>query len=200
MHRAGGTATLRVMSSHSAQQWFEKAEALRARGDEAGALAAYSSAAEVARDLFDPALEARAMLAVGELKALAEDLRGAREAFDEAIGRAMEGGVPEVEADAWFAMASACFDSGISKDGHDALLEAMALYRQLADEAPENRERKARLARAIHLYGEHLGVLGSESDARQALELARIMYEELGDTAAVEGLREEMRLLTEYSR
>jgi tetratricopeptide (TPR) repeat protein len=188
------------MQPTSPQAWLESAEALRSRGDEPGALAAYEAAAKAAQSIFDPASEARAMLGVGEMKVLADDSRGARSAFDEAIGRAMEGGLPEVEADSWFALASACFDSGLSKDGHDALLEAMALYRELADAAPEDRDRKARLARAIRLYGEHLGVLGSESDARQALELARIMYEDLGQQEIAAGIREEMERLRDYSR
>lgn len=188
------------MLSTSAQEWLQKATTLRSSGDEAGALEAYLNAAKAAHDVFDPALEAQAMLAVGELKAIADDLRGARDAFDEAIGRAMEGGVPDVEADAWFGFASVSFDFGLSKDGHDALLEAMALYRQVAEAAPEDPQCKAKLARAIHLYGEHLGVLGSEADARQALELARIMYEDIGQTELANGIAEEMRLLGDFSR
>ena len=112
----------------------------------------------------------------------------------------MEGGVPLVEADAWFALATACFDAGLSKDGHDSLLEGMALYRQLADASPEDRELKRRLARSIRVYGEHIGVLGSESDARQALELARMMFDDLGDMDVATGIAKEIALLKEYSR
>lgn len=184
-----------IFARMTAAERIEEAERARARGEESAALAAYEEAARLAHAVFDPALEARAMLGVGQLRALSEDLRGAREALQEAVARAMEGGDALVEADAHLAIAACAFDAGQSKDGHDALLEAMALYRQ-QDSAPA----KVGLARATRLYGEHLGVLGSESDARQALQLARLMFEDLGDEAAVRGVDEDLRLLKEYSR
>jgi tetratricopeptide (TPR) repeat protein len=188
------------MEAKRATDWLAVGDRHRRSGDDASAVTAYQQAIQLARSAFDPAVEARALLSTGEILVLADDFRGARDAFDEAIGRAMEGGDRLIEAEAWFALASSCFDQALSKDGHDALLEAMTLYRQLADEAPEDLEAKRRLARSIRLYGEHLGVLGSESDAKQALELARIMYSDVGDHVAAEGIAEEMTALREYSR
>lgn len=184
----------------NATEWLQKAETRRRAGDEPGALAAYLEAARAAQAIFDPAVEARAMLGVGEMRLLQDDSAGARQAFDDAIGRAVEGAEPDVEVQAWFGLASACFDAGASKDGHDALLEAMALARDLADRNPGDRDRKVQLARAIRLYGEHIGVLGSESDARQALELARIMYADLGDSDAARSVQEEIEKLNAWAR
>jgi tetratricopeptide (TPR) repeat protein len=184
----------------NARELLQRAEACRRTGDEAGALAAYTQAAAAAQAVFEPAVEARAMLGVGEMRLLQDDPAGARQAFDDAIGRAVEGGDPEVEAEAWFGLASACFDAGASKDGHDALLEAMALARDLADRSPTDRMKKGRLARAVRLYGEHIGVLGSESDAKQALELARIMYTDLGDLEAARSVQQEIEKLNAWAR
>jgi tetratricopeptide (TPR) repeat protein len=179
----------------TAADLIEQGEQARSRGDEAAALAAFEEAAHLAHTVFDPALEARAMLAVGQLRALREEPLGAREALQEAAARAMEAGDLLTEADAHLAMAVHAFDAGQSKDGHDALLEAMALYRQI-DAEPG----KTGLARATRMYGEHLGVLGSESDARQALLLARVMFADLGDDLAVQGIDEDLRRLVEFSR
>ena len=184
----------------NAVESIEQAEQLRRRGDEAGALDAFARAAALARDVFDPATEARGMLGVGQMRVLLDDSRGACEAFEEAVARAVEGGLPDVEADAWLGFAGAAFDGGKSKDGHDALLEAMALSRTLADEAPDDRARKERLARTIRIYGEHLGVLGSDADAKQALELARIMYSDLGDQEFARGIQEEIQKLRDWAR
>jgi tetratricopeptide (TPR) repeat protein len=184
----------------TAPEHLQSAEVLRQAGDEAGAAQAFSQAAEEAHRCFDPATEARAMLGLGAMLLVRDEGERARSAFNDAISRAVEGGVPEVEAEAWFALAAACFDAGLSKDGHDALLEAMALFRKLADEAPEDAGRKGRLARAIRVYGEHLGVLGTESDARQALEIARLMYADLGDDAAARAIADDVRSLKDWAR
>lgn len=140
------------------------------------------------------------MLGVGELRLLLGDDVGARRAFDEAIGRAMEGGAARLEAEAWLRLASACFDNGLSKDGHDSLLEAMALYREIADADPSDVPAKHSLAQCIRLYGEHLGVLGSESDAKQALELARIMYLDMGETEIARSVEADLAKLREWAR
>lgn len=174
---------------------LEKAKELRRAGAEAEALAAYEKAAALAQGVFAPALEALALLGAGQMHALAGNLASARVSLEEAIARSMEGGVPLVEADAWLALAHAGFDDGRSKDGHDALLEAMALYREL--EGPEAQQG---LALTVRLYGEHIGVLGDAEEARHALELARIMYGELGDEAAVRGIRHDLARLHEFSR
>jgi tetratricopeptide (TPR) repeat protein len=183
-----------------ASDWLTDAEHRRQCGDEAGALDAFKRAAESARAAFDPAGEGRAMLGVGEMRLLLADDAGARRAFEEAIARAVEGGAPDVEAEAWFRLATAFFDAGRSKDGHDALLESMALLRQMADDAPDDAAVKARLARAIRVYGEHLAVLGTESDARQALEIARLMYVDLGETQVAAAIDADVRRLGDWAR
>ncbi len=76
----------------------------------------------------------------------------------------------------------------------------MALYRELADASPTDESLKRRLARSIRVYGEHLGVLGTESDANQALELARIMYADFGDADVAQSIAEEMARLRDYAR
>lgn len=174
---------------------FLLAQRLHEQGDEAGALAAFERAARAAHQQFDPATEAKAMLGAGDVRRLLGDAAGARDAYEEAIARAMEGGERLVEADAHFALALVAFDQGHSKDGHDALLEAMALYR---DEGGD--EAKWRLARAVRHYGEHLGVLGSTPEARQALELARAMFTDLGDRAAADGIADDLARLADYAR
>ncbi len=179
---------------------LDRADAARRSGDDQEALSACLEASRQARELFAPDLEARAMLGVAQIRALGDELRPGRDAFDEAIARAVEGGVPVIEAEAWFGLASTFFDHGRSKDGHDALLEAMALCREISEASPDDRTAKARLARAIRLYGEHIGVLGSESDARQALELARIMYADLGEAAIAQSITADIAALREYSR
>lgn len=177
------------------QQQLEAADLARARGDEPTALAGFLAAALLARAAFAPALEGRAMLSAGELRHVAGDAAGAREALEEAVARAMEGGDRLVEGDAWYALATVAFDAGRSKDGHDALLEAMALYREL-----DGREPQRRLARAVRLYGEHLGVLGGAAEARQALELAKAMFSDLGEAEAARGVDEDLAQLDGFSR
>jgi tetratricopeptide (TPR) repeat protein len=184
----------------TAQELIAAAEQARRSGDEATALKHFSDAAEQARRAFEPAVEGKAMLGVGEMRLLLGDDLGARRAFDEAIGRAMEGGDAHVEAAAWFCLASSCFDAGLSKDGHDSLLESMALYREIADADPADIAAKTRLAQCIRLYGEHLGVLGSESDAKQALELARIMYLDLGETEIARSVEGDLERLRNWAR
>lgn len=174
---------------------LQQADELFRKGDEIAARDAYRRAAVSARTVFDPESEARAMFGLGTLLAAAEDHDSARSAFEEAAARAMEAGNRLLEADAHFALAHAHFDAGRSREGHDELLEAMALYRRL-----ESDEARIGLARATRVYGEHLGVLGSVDDARQALELARLMFRELGDEEAARGVTEEIGRLDEFAR
>lgn len=174
---------------------LDRAEELRRAGAEAEALAAFEEAAQLAAEIFAPAEEAQALLGAGQLHALSGNLASARQRLEEAIARSMEGGVPLVEADAWLALAHAGFDDGRSKDGHDALLEAMALYRGLDGDAA-----RQGLAQSVRLYGEHIGVLGDTAEARQALVLARIMYTELGDEDAARGVGEDLERLDAYGR
>lgn len=167
----------------------------RRREGDAEAEALYREAARRARETFDPGNEARAMLAIGALRAQAEDSQAAFEALNEAAARAMEAGDLLLEAQTHHALAAAYLDAGRSKDGHDALLEAMSLYRRV------NRpEARVGLARTTRMYGEHLGVLGSADDARQALELARIMFVDLGDQEGARGVEEDLQRLAEYAR
>lgn len=174
---------------------LQRAEEQRRAGAETEALATYEEAAALAGELFAPDVEARALLGAGQMYALAGDLASARLRLEDAISRSMEGGVPLVEADAWLALAHAGFDDGRSKDGHDALLEAMTLYRD-----HEGAEAQQGLALSVRLYGEHIGVLGDADEARHALELARIMYSELGDEAAAGGIQGDLTRLQEFSR
>jgi hypothetical protein len=177
------------------EQLLEMAEVRRRAGDETGALALLGEAAVQAKANFEPALEAQAMLGTGQLLTLGGNDKAARSVFEEAVARAMEGGDVVTEADAHFALATLAFDSGRSKDGHDALLEAMALCRD-----QDTLDGKRRLARAVRLYGEHIGVLGSAEDARQALELAWVMFDDLGDAQAAAGVRADIVKLQEFSR
>lgn len=171
------------------------ADELLRTGDENGARDAYRRAAAAARLEFAPQVEARAMLSLGALLAASDDTDAARSALEEAMARAMEAGDMMLEADAHFALAHAHLDAARSKDGHDELLEAMALYRRM-----DSVEARTKLARATRVYGEHLGVLGSESDARQALELAKLMFTELGDAEAAAGIDEELERIRDYER
>src|SRR5690554_2767572 len=114
-----------------ARSVLDRAERLRSEGREEAALAAYLEAASLAADAFAPDVEARAMLGAGQLYALNDEYFRAARALQDAVSRAVEAGSPFVEAQAWFALAGASFDAGRSKDGHDAVLEAMALYRSL---------------------------------------------------------------------
>jgi hypothetical protein len=50
------------------------------------------------------------------------------------------------------------------------------------------------------VYGEHLAVLGTESDARQALEIARLMYVDLGETDVAVAIEGDIRRLGEWAR
>lgn len=176
---------------------LQRAEEHRRAGAEAEALATYEQAAALAGELFAPDIEARALLGAGQMHALAGNLASARLRLEDAVARSMEGGVPLVEADAWLALAHACFDDGRSKDGHDALLESMALYRDLEVEGAAAQQG---LALAVRLYGEHIGVLGDTAEARHAFELARIMYSELGDDAAAGGIQGDLERLHAFSR
>ena len=164
------------------------AERLLSAGDEAAALAAYEQAAREARARFDPLTEACAKLGTGDVHRLAGNDEAARAAYEEAAQRAVEGGSVLVEADAHFALALTAFDAGRSKDGHDALLEAMELYRREPGDAA-----KSRLARSVRLYGEHLTVLGNAVEANRALELARSIYRELGDAGAAASVDEDLK-------
>lgn len=179
----------------NALELLKEANARRQRGDEQGALHSFELAAEYAADFAQPGLEAQALLGAGELHGLLDDPARARTCLEAAIARSMEAGTPLVEADAWLALAHGGFDAGRSKDAHDALLEAMALYRDLDGE-----HAKRGLARTVRLYGEHIGVLGDATEARQALELARIMYLELGDGQAAQGIAADLERLHDYAR
>lgn len=179
----------------SIEMMLATAERARDRGAEEEALAAFVAAAQAARTQFAPEFEARAHLGAGAIRHLLGDEKGARASFEEAIGRAMEGGSRLLEADAYYALAMLAFDHGRSKDGHDALLESMALYRDL-----DGDEAKAKLARAIHAYGEHLAVLGDAKAAREALSLARAMFADLGETALATGVESEIADLARYER
>lgn len=172
-----------------------EADSARDEGRETAALALYREAARQARDAFEPELEARSELGVAALLHVEGDERAARDAYESAIGRAMEGGSRMLEADAHFGLAMLAFDHGRSKDGHDELLEAMALYREM----PELEGRR-KMARAVRTYGEHVGVLGDPDAARQALQLARAMYRDLEDAAAVEDVETALALLERYAR
>ena len=171
------------------------ADTARDEGREHDALALFRAAAEQARDSFEPELEARAELGAAAMLHLAGDEAGARTAYEGAVGRAMEGGSRMLEADAHFGLAMLAFDHGRSKDGHDELLEAMALYREMAE-----REGRVKMARAVRTYGEHVGVLGDVESARQALRLARAMYMDLDDAVAVEDVERALGLLESYAR
>lgn len=179
----------------SIEQLLAMADEALARGEEQAALDAYLSAARTARESFAPELEARACLGAGAVRHLMGDEPGARAAFHEAIARAMEGGSAMLEADAHFSLAMLAFDHGRSKDGHDALLESMALYREMSTD-----EGRTKMARAVRTYGEHIAVLGDAKAAREALELARAMYRDLGDDAAVEGLDDDLSQLKSLER
>lgn len=174
---------------------LQSADELLRTGDETAARDAYRRTAAAARAAFAPEVEARAMLSLGLLLSASDELDAARSALEEAVARAMESGEPMVEADAHLALAHAHFDAGQSKDGHDELLEAMVLYRRM-----DTVDARRKLARATRVYGEHLGVLGSEADARQALELAKLMFLELGDREAAAGIDEELERIREYER
>lgn len=174
---------------------LHQADELHRAGDESGARDVYRRAAAAARKTFAPHVEARAMLSLGTLLAASDDPDAARSALEEAMARAMEAGDAMLEADAHLALAHAHFDAGRSKDGHDELLEAMALYRRM-----DSVDARTKLARATRVYGEHLGVLGSEEDARQALVLAKLMFTELGDTEAAAGIDEELERIRDYER
>ena len=176
-------------------EFLSMADEARARGEEQAALDAYLSAARLAREGFAPELEARACLGAGAVRHLMGDEPGARASFHEAIARAMEGGSPMLEADAHFSLAMLAFDHGRSKDGHDALLESMALYREM-----DSLEGRTKMARAVRTYGEHIAVLGDAKAAREALLLARAMYLDLGDGAAVAGVDQDLSQLKALER
>lgn len=179
----------------SVEQLFSDAERARRTGETARAREAYEQLSVHARSEFLPDVEARALLALGELAIAEDDAKGARALLTDAVARAMEGGVPLVEAGAYLALAHASFDLGRSKDGHDALLEAMALYRSL-----DGRPAMEGLARSMRLYGEHLGVLGDAKEARNALEIARVMFADLGDAEGAAGVVADMARLEEFAR
>jgi len=174
---------------------LSNADRSREHGDEAAALGLYRDAAEQAGREFSPELEARAWLGVADMLRLRDEYKPAVEALNDAIARAVEAGNPLLEARAWFVLATTAFDEGRSKDGHDALLEAMTLYR-----AGDGLEAQQGLALATRTYGEHLAVLGSASDAREALRLSRAMYDALGDAAAVAGIDDDLTRVDEFTR
>lgn len=183
-----------------AKQRLAEAERARLKGDERAAHEAYRSAASGAHDVDDLHTEAQALFGLGETCLALDDEGGAARAFGEAAARAMEAGDALLEAEARFALATVAFDAGQSKDGHDELIEAMALYREESEARPDEVHIKRRLARAVRVYGEHLGVLGSEQDARQALELAKRLFVESGDEALARGIDEELRRLGDWAR
>ena len=171
------------------------AETARDRGAASDAMRLYRQVATEAAAFFAPDREARALLALGELLLSEGDEGEARVALEDAVGRAVEGGLALVEADAHYALAVLAFDAGRSKDGHDALLEAMALYRSLDADAA-----RRGMARAVRTYGEHIGVLGSPDEARAALLLSRAMFVDLGQADAAAAIDVELSLLAEYAR
>lgn len=179
----------------SPEALIEQAFQHLSEGEEASARTSFRRAAVLARELFAPGIEARAMLELGSLFVASNDMFSAVSAFQEAVARSMEAGEILLEADAHFALAHAFFDLGQSKDGHEALLEAMVIYRQ-----HDSQEARQKLARTTRVYGEHLAILGSAEDAAEALELARLMFVELGDQLAARGVEEELRRLEDFAR
>lgn len=178
-----------------ARHLLSEAERLRESGDEVNALLQYRRAAEESARVFAPATEAAALLGAAEMQRFTGEPAAAIATLNDAIARAVEAGEPLVEARAWFVLATTAFDEGRSKDGHDALLEAMTLYRE-----GTGREAQEGLALATRTYGEHLAVLGSASDARDALRLARAMYDALGDPSAVAGIDADLAKVAEFAR
>jgi len=189
------TTTTQAETLTTMDETLLAAEEARDRGAASVAMTLYRQVARDAAAFFAPDLEARALLALGELLLSEGDEGEARSALEEAVGRAMEGGLPLVEADAHYALAVLAFDAGRSKDGHDALLEAMALYRSLPEEAA-----RRGMARAVRTYGEHIGVLGSPDEAKAALLLSRAMFVDLGQADAAAAIDVELSLLAEYAR
>ncbi len=188
----GNAARVRRMDARAR---FDEVERLRDAGRWREALALLRQTALDASLAFDPAVEATALLAMGELLNAEGDGAAAAAPLEEAIARSMEGGVPAVEARAHALLATLYFDAGRSKDGHDALLEAMALYR-----AQDDADSRRGLAVCMRLYGEHIGVLGSTEEAVQALRLAQAMFRDLGDEAAAVGIDQELARLPDYAR
>lgn len=179
----------------SLEEVLERAQQLLEDGDEAAARNEFRRVSVLAREVFAPHIEAQAMLALGSLFVAAEDLLSAQSTFQEAIARSMEAGDRLLEADAHLALAHTSFDLGQSKHGHESLLEAMVIYRQ-----HDSEQARRNLARATRVYGEHIAVLGSAEDAREALILAQLMFRELGDEAAAGGIEEDLQELKEYER
>ncbi len=174
---------------------LEEAVLLRDAGDEAGAERLLRALLAKLAGTFAPDLEARAALALGELLVGRGEGPGARTVLESAVSRAVEAGLPLVEAESWYALAMASFDEGRSKDGHDALLEALALYRCV-----DGVEAKWGLARAVRAYGEHVAVLGGSEQAREALTLAGAMYADLGDAAEVQGVAADAKDVEFFAR
>ncbi len=174
---------------------LQEAEGARDAGRLDVALGLFRAIADEAAAQFAPEHECRAMLALGQLLNVMESPAEATEALEQAAARAMEAGLALVEAEAHVTLATIAFDAGRSKDGHDALLEAMALYRGL-----EGPDAQRGLAVAVRLYGEHLGVLGGKDEAAQALRLAQAMFRDLGDATAVAGIEADLAELDAYAR
>ncbi|MFM2152005.1 MAG: hypothetical protein RL199_440 [Pseudomonadota bacterium] len=174
---------------------MEQARHACAEGDEAAAERTLRVLLERLADAFDPELEARASLLLGELLVGRSEGAEARRVLENAVARSLEAGLPLVEAEAWYGLAMSAFDEGRSKDGHDALLEAMALYRGL-----DGDDARRGLARAVRAYGEHVAVLGGSAQAKEALTLAGAMYGALGDAAEVEGVASDAKDVDYFAR
>jgi hypothetical protein len=183
------------MTHPTEQAPLDRARILLNAGDEAGAERLLRALlASLASD-FNPELEARGSLALGELLVGRGAGVEARGVLENAVSRSVEAGLPLVEAEGWYALAMVSFDEGRSKDGHDALLEAMALYRSLDD-----RDGRRGLARAVRAYGEHVAVLGGAEQAREALGLAGAMYADLGDESEVIGVAADAKDVDYFAR
>ncbi|MFM2153926.1 MAG: hypothetical protein RL199_2361 [Pseudomonadota bacterium] len=174
---------------------LEQARRAHAAGDETSAERTLRTLLERLASSFDPDIEARASLMLGELLVGRGEGAEARRLLENAVARSLESGLPFVEAEAWYGLAMAAFDEGRSKDGHDALLEAMALYRGL-----DGDDARRGLARAVRAYGEHVAVLGGAEQAKEALRLAGAMYGALGDAAEVAGVDADAKDIDYFAR
>lgn len=96
-----------------------------------------------------------------------------------ALKLAQEIGWMQEEALLFKLLAQMAFDEGRSKDGHDHLLDAIALFQEL--------DQWAEAALLTRWYAEHLSFLGALPEAKAAFKLAHERFLNCQDEAAAAG-------------